>query len=194
MPTDLGHYEPHRAALQKLVGLITKWNRVYNLTAIRNPDEMWRLHIVDSLSLAPHLPAGRLLDVGSGAGLPGLPLAIVRPDLAVASVDSVEKKIAFQRQAAAELGLRNHRAIHGRVERLAEPPFPAITSRAFSSLADFVSLTAGLLADGGAWYAMKGENPQDEIAALPPQHRCETHPLDVPGLEAARHLVVIRRG
>lgn len=175
--------------LRALVGLITKWNKVYNLTAIRDPDDMWRLHILDSLSLSPHLPAGRLLDVGSGAGLPGLPLAIVRPDLEVVSVDSVEKKVIFQRQAATELGLTNHRAIHARVEALALQPFPAITSRAFASLTDFVQITQPLLAPDGAWYAMKGDAAKDEIAALGGGYRCETIPLVVPGLDARRHLI-----
>jgi 16S rRNA (guanine527-N7)-methyltransferase len=187
--SDLGEHEAHRARLQQYVALVAKWNKVYNLTAIRDEPQMWTLHVLDSLSLSPFLPAGRVLDVGSGAGLPSLPLAVVRPDLAFTSVDSVEKKIAFQRQAAAELGLDNHHAVHARVESLAEPPYPAITSRAFASLADFVAGTRHLLAPGGCWYAMKGDAALDEVAALPKEIQAKTHTLSVPGLDAKRHLI-----
>lgn len=184
------------ARLLQFVELIRKWNRVYNLTAITDPAQMVTSHVLDSLALQRFLPTGAMLDVGSGAGLPGLPLAIANPALLVTSVDAVDKKIVFQRQVTAELALTNVEVIHGRVEALGAhlQPFMTIVARAFASLADFTNLTRALLAPGGRWYAMKGAVPEQELAALPESVQLVAiHPLDVPGLGAARHLIVLEK-
>ena len=180
--------------------LLTKWNQVYNLTAVRKPAEMLTHHLLDSLAALPPLtrhlgdrPA-RVLDVGSGGGLPGVVLAIMQPRLDVTCVDTVGKKASFIRQVAAELKLPNLSAAHARVEDLRLKPFDVITSRAFASLADFTRLTRQLLADDGVWMAMKGKDPSDEIAALPPEWDVfHVEQLTVPGLDAERCLVWIRR-
>lgn len=173
--------------------LLEKWNRVYNLTAIRDPLQMVSSHLLDSLAVAPHIPDGSLLDVGAGAGLPGIPLAIARPALTVTLIDASEKKAAFMRQAATELGLRNVEIVHGRVETWTPPQrFAAIVSRAFASLADFANAVRHLLAPNGALYAMKGRRPDAEIAALPREFRVrEVIELAVPGLDAERCLLVM---
>jgi 16S rRNA (guanine527-N7)-methyltransferase len=191
---DLAGFESARPQLVHFVEMLTKWNRVYNLTAVRDPPAMWTHHVLDSLTLAPHLPKGvRLLDVGSGAGLPGLVLALVRPDLSIVSIDAVNKKTSFQRQVAAELAITNHVAHHTRVEDYRDEPFPFITARAFASLADFLHLTRPLLnAETGTWLAMKGEIPAAEMADLPTDVTVETHALRVPGLTAQRHLIKLR--
>jgi 16S rRNA (guanine527-N7)-methyltransferase len=184
--------------LAAYLALLVKWNKVYNLTAIRDPREMITHHLLDSLAVLPELEknsalAGRCLrlaDVGSGAGLPGIVLAIVRPAWSITSVEAVEKKAAFQRQAKIELGLANL-AIHGgRVEELRDT-FDAAISRAFASLADFVGL-AGHLAP--CLWAMKGVYPADELAALPAGWRlAASQELSVPGLGAQRHLLRLER-
>lgn len=172
--------------------LLVKWNKVHNLTAVRDPMEMVKLHLLDSLTVLPFLGIKRLVDVGSGAGLPGIPLAIVRPDLEVTSLDSSHKKIAFQRQAKAELGLDNLELYCGRVEQYQpKEKFEAVISRAFSDLAEFVRLTAHLLADGGVWLAMKGVHPYEELAQINTLG-ITIEPLRVPGLDAQRHLVMMR--
>ena len=195
-----------RKRLLAYLDLIARWNRVYNLTAVREPAQMLSHHLLDSLAawspLSRHLhtrgaDAGtaRILDVGSGAGLPGVVLAIVERRWEVTCVDAVAKKAGFIRQAAAELGLPNLKAVHARVEDLpADPPHDLITSRAFASLCDFVTLTSGLLAPSGCWVAMKGRVPQDEIDSLPPGvEMFHVEPLAVPGLDAQRCLVWMRR-
>lgn len=179
-------------AYQRLIG---KWNQVHNLTAIRDPAQMVTLHLLDSLAVLPHLgePAN-LADIGSGAGLPGVALAIARPSLPVTVVDANQKKATFLEQAKAELGLASLEVVCERVEpwRPARA-FEAVISRAFAALADFVSLAGHLLAPGGRMLAMKGVNPVDEIAQLPRTHRVDqVIALRVPGLDAERHLVVIR--
>ncbi|MFN4116937.1 MAG: 16S rRNA (guanine(527)-N(7))-methyltransferase RsmG [Inhella sp.] len=178
------------------LALLAKWNKVYNLTAVREPDSMLRLHLLDSLAALPPLrrhtqgQPTRVLDVGSGGGLPGAAFAIAAPELAVTCVDTVAKKARFVTQVGAELGLKNLRAEHARVEELGAAPFPVITSRAFASLADFVSLTRGLLAPGGVWMALKGQQPTDEIAALPADIEVfHVEQLAVPGVDAQRCLV-----
>jgi 16S rRNA (guanine527-N7)-methyltransferase len=180
---------------QKLIdylNLLVKWNKVHNLTAVRDIDEMVTLHLLDSLVVLPHVQAGNLLDVGSGAGLPGIPLALVRPDLNVTLLDSNQKKSTFQRQAKAELGLDNLQVVCSRVEVFQpEKKFEQIVSRAFSDLAEFVRLTSHLLADQGRWLAMKGVYPYDEIAQLQ-DVTVDVVPLTVPGLEAQRHLVFMK--
>ena len=174
--------------------LLLKWNRVYNLTAIRRPEEVLTHHLLDSAALVPRIDADatRILDVGCGGGLPSVPIAILRPDLQVTGIDAVGKKAAFVNQAAIELSLRNLHAVHGRVERL-KGAWELITSRAFASLADFTALTRPLLAPGGRWLAMKGVIPDDEIAALPAGVAVEhIEPMTVPGLAERRHLIVLR--
>jgi 16S rRNA (guanine527-N7)-methyltransferase len=179
--------------LMAYLELMAKWNRVYNLTALRSPGEWVTHHLLDSLSVLPHIRGPLLVDVGSGAGLPGLVLAMVRPDWRVVSVEAVDKKAAFQRQVAAELALTNVRVEGCRVEDLAlEHGADTIVSRAFSSLVDFVRLTQHLLKPGGQWVAMKGRLPQQEIAALPESVRVrEIIELSVPGLAAERCVVLI---
>lgn len=180
--------------------LLLKWNKVYNLTAIRNPQEVITHHLLDSLAVLPHLASlTRLADIGSGGGLPGVVLAIVHPGLIVNSIETVGKKASFQQQAKIELGLGNFSVLNKRVEHVAADSLPGgaadgVISRAFSSLADFVNLSGHLVADGGALYAMKGVNPTDEITALPAGWAVTaTHALTVPGLDAERHLLIIRR-
>lgn len=174
------------------LAVLQKWNRVHNLTAVRNPDDMVTLHLLDSLSVLPYIESGRLLDVGSGAGLPGIPIALARPDLQVTVLDSNHKKASFMRQAKAELGIDNLEIICGRVEQFhPSQPFQQIISRAFSDLAEFLRLTRHLLAENGRWLAMKGVYPYDEIAQLAGV-AAEVHALVVPGLAAQRHLVVFR--
>ena len=182
--------------------LIGKWTRVYNLTAVREPAEMMTLHILDSLAAIPplrrHLQqaglgrGGRLLDVGSGAGLPGVVIAICCPELSVSCVDTVAKKAAFIKQAALALKLPNLQGLHSRVENIAQP-FDVICSRAFASLADFTQWSVGALAPAGVWMAMKGRQPADELAALPPSVEVfHVEQLRVPGLDAERCILWLR--
>jgi len=175
------------------LALLDKWNRVYNLTAVREPERMVSHHLLDSLAAAPHFAGPAVLDVGSGGGLPGIPLAIARPDLQVTLIDSIAKKTAFLLQAKAELGLANVTVVTGRVEDFRpEAGFDAVTSRAFSDLKEFVTLTRPLLKPEGRWLAMKGLYPNEEIAVLPDDVKVSAdHALHVPGLDASRHLIVL---
>jgi 16S rRNA (guanine527-N7)-methyltransferase len=184
-----------REKLLAYLQLMAKWNRVYNLTALRNPGEWVTHHLLDSLSVLPHIRGPVVADVGSGAGLPGLVLAIVRPDWQVISVEAVDKKAAFQRQVAAELALANVRVEGGRVESVVlECSADTVVSRAFSSLVDFVNLTRHLLKPGGQWAAMKGKKPLEEMAALPPDVRVSNIAnLKVPGLNAERCVVLMEK-
>ncbi len=178
--------------LLSYLDLLLKWNKTYNLTALRDPLQGLTHHLLDSLAILPWVNEASLLDVGSGGGLPGIPLAIARPQLAVTLVDAVQKKISFLQQAAIELQLPNVQAVHARVETLSGA-YPLITSRAFAELGDFVGLTRHLLAENGRWLAMKGVRPDAEIAALPPDVEVEAiQSLAVPGLDAERHLVIIK--
>ena len=182
--------------------LIGKWNKVYNLTAVRDPAEMLTHHLLDSLAavapLQKHLQgrglaAASLLDVGSGAGLPGVVLAICCPTLAVTCVDTVGKKAAFIKQAALALGLGNLTGLHARVETITQP-FDVICSRAFASLADFTSWSQAALAPGGVWMALKGKHPTDELAMLPPNVTMfHVEPLAVPGLAAERCIIWLQK-
>ncbi len=190
--------------LLRFLALLQRWNRVYNLTALRDPDQMLSHHLVDCLALLPalqrhaceaNLPALRVLDVGSGGGLPGVVLACLQPGWSVHCVDTVAKKAGFIRQAAAELGLRNLEALHARVEAL--PPgagrYDLITSRAFASLADFTRLSTPLLAERGVWVAMKARLQPSEINELPSAVSLfHVEQLQVPGLDATRCLVWMR--
>ena len=182
------------------LALIQKWNKVYNLTAVRDPQEMLSHHLLDSLGVvAPLLrhAAGRplrILDVGSGAGLPGVVIAICCPEFSVDCVDTVGKKAAFIQQAAVALKLPQLRGLHDRVERLAGP-YDLICSRAFASLSDFITWSGGALAPDGAWMAMKGKHPADEIASLPANvHVFHVEQLAIPGLEAERCIVWMKKG
>lgn len=186
---------PARAKLLAYLDLIGKWNRVHNLTAVRGPERMVVLHLLDSLAVLPHVAgAGTLLDVGTGAGLPGIPLAIARPDLAVTLLDASHKKATFLRQAKAELALANAEVACERVERWRPARgFDVVVSRAFAELADFVAQAGHLVAPGGVMLAMKGVHPFEEIAKVPPSHRVETVvELHVPALDAQRHLVLLK--
>ncbi|MDR0577565.1 MAG: 16S rRNA (guanine(527)-N(7))-methyltransferase RsmG [Candidatus Accumulibacter sp.] len=183
-----------REKLPAYLALLYKWNRAYRLTALKEEQAVGG-HLLDSLAILPFVPAaGRLLDVGSGGGAPGIPLAIARPELAVTLLDGNSKKAAFLRQAAIELELANISVHTGRVEQYhPESGFAAIVSRAFAELAEFAALSRHLLAEGGRWLAMKGVWPRGEIARLSGVARVEAvHPLAVPGVEGERHLVVMR--
>jgi len=181
------------------LGLIGKWNKVYNLTAVRDPAEMLTHHLLDSLAVVTPLRrqtgggAARLLDVGSGAGLPGVVIAICCPEVSVTCVDTVSKKAAFVQQAAATLKLPNLRGLHARVESITEP-YDIVSSRAFASLADFANWSRGALAGEGVWLAMKGKHPADELEALPPDAEVfHVEQLAVPGLDAQRCIVWMRK-
>ena len=188
-----------QARLLGFVALLKKWNRTYNLTAIRDEAEMLTQHVLDSLSILPVLPesvlAGRRwADVGSGAGLPGIPLAIACGNLDMTLIESVEKKSAFQRQAKIELGLRNLTVANGRVENVAGGNFDAVVSRAFAELGEFVRLAGHLLAPGGRLYSMKGRLQYSELETLPKGwNKKATVTLAVPGLAAERHLIVLEK-
>jgi len=174
--------------------LLLKWNKTYNLTALRDPDQAISHHLLDSLAILPHVGSGPLLDVGSGGGLPGIPLAIARPELAVAMVDTVQKKASFLQQASIELGLKNVTVHHARVEEM-QGQYAQISSRAFAKLDLFVSLTRHLPAPDGRWLAMKGVRPDAEIATLPAGIVVDAIiPLTVPGLDAERHLIILKAG
>jgi 16S rRNA (guanine527-N7)-methyltransferase len=187
--------ETQQHALLAYLALLAKWNRVYNLTAIREEALMVTHHLLDALAVLSHVACSRLLDVGSGAGLPGIVLAIMRPDLEVVSVEAVDKKCSFQMQAKAELGLKNFQVRHARIEQLAEAPaFDGIISRAFSELECFVAVSQHLLATKGYLYAMKGVYPSAEIEKLPEAFVVDrVIQLEVPELHAARHLLIIQR-
>lgn len=185
------------AAQKKLLDfrtLLLKWNKTYNLTALRDPAQAISHHLLDSLVILPHVVEGNLLDVGSGGGLPAIPLAIARPELSVTMVDTVQKKATFLQQAAIELALPNVTVHHARVETMTGQ-YSQISSRAFAELGLFVSLTRHLLMPGGRWLAMKGVNPAAEISALPADIVVEAViPLTVPGLDAERHLIILKAG
>ena len=183
------------AKIAEYAALLDRWNKTYNLTSVREIPRIVSLHLLDSLALLPYLHAGTLLDVGSGAGLPGIPVAVMRPDLQVTLLDANSKKSAFQQQAVIELGLANVAVVCRRVEQYQAPAgFSQIVSRAFSELADFVGLTGHLLAEGGRWLAMKGVYPEQEIGRLPQNVAVEVvHKLRVPGVDGERHLVVMKQ-
>ena len=190
--------DAQRAKLAAYLALLAKWNKTYNLTAIREPARMVTHHLLDALAVVPHLPANadlRILDVGSGGGVPGIPLAIARPDAYVAMIDSNHKKAAFLLQAAIELGLPNVESHAVRVEDYAPAaPFDVVISRAFSDLAAFASVAAPHVAPHGKMFAMKGVHPDEELAALPQEFVVLAAPaLQVPGLDASRHLIIMQR-
>ncbi|WML89783.1 16S rRNA (guanine(527)-N(7))-methyltransferase RsmG [Thiothrix lacustris] len=181
--------------LNRYLQLLQRWNKVYNLTAVRDPAEMQSLHIADSISVAPYLRGETCLDVGSGAGLPGIPLAILQPERHFTLLDTNGKKTRFIQQAVLELGLKNVTVIQTRVESW-QPAghFDAIISRAFASLRDFVTFTGKHAGENGILYAMKGRYPASELAELPMGWQMTAqHPLHVPGLDAERHLLELQR-
>jgi 16S rRNA (guanine527-N7)-methyltransferase len=175
--------------------LLHKWNSAFNLTAIRDPREMLVKHLFDSLAMHPFVDAQRLADLGTGPGLPGIPLAIAKPSLHVALVESNGKKARFLRQAVRELGLDNARVLESRAEQVAEPgAFDAITARALDRLAGIIAVGGHLLQPDGRLLAMKAARIDEEAAELPAGWQVQAvHPLRVPGLDAARHLVVVAR-
>ncbi len=187
--------------LMAYAALLDKWNRVHNLTALRDREKILTHHLLDSLAVLPWLTADRLLDVGSGGGLPGIPLAIARPELAVTLLDSNQKKTAFLRQAVIELGLPNVEVHAGRAEQFHASPaatlktpqhYSGIIARAFAETAQLVALTQHLLAPQGRWYVMKGVYPHEELARLPVGAQLlSAHALQVPGLAAERHLLIL---
>jgi 16S rRNA (guanine527-N7)-methyltransferase len=200
---ELALDEAQITALLDYVDLIQKWTRVYNLTAVRDPQDMLTHHLLDSLAVVRPLrqqlaalgrdESVRVLDVGAGAGLPGVVLAICCPSMTVHCVDTVAKKAAFVQQAAVSLKLPRLRGIHARVESLTEP-YDLVCSRAFASLADFTQWSVGALAPQGVWMAMKGKHPAAELLALDPAVQVfHVEPLQVPGLDAERCLVWMRR-
>lgn len=173
--------------------LLLRWNAAYNLTAVRDPDEMVTRHLLDSLAVLPYVQGARLADIGSGAGLPGIPLALARPFDEVLLVDSNGKKARFLREAVRRLGLTQARVAEARVEAV-QGQFDCVTARAFATLADMLAWGGHLLAPGGLWLALKGRFPQDELEQVPPGFRVEAiERLRVPGLDADRHVVAIRR-
>ena len=178
--------------LLSYLALLDKWNKVYNLTAVREPLEMVTLHLLDSLSVLPYIKGPRLLDVGSGGGLPGIVLAICLPQLRVTSIDTVQKKTIFMRQVKGELGLDNLEVVHARVEAFETEPFDQIISRAFAEIGLFIELTRHLMAKNGHWLAMKGVSPQHNLALLQ-GIKSTIHPLSVAGLQAERHLAIIEQ-
>ncbi|MCW5620489.1 MAG: 16S rRNA (guanine(527)-N(7))-methyltransferase RsmG [Burkholderiales bacterium] len=192
------HLDLDEDAQQRLLtylALLQKWNRVYNLTAIREAGKWVSHHLLDSLSVLAHLPVGSVVDVGTGAGLPGIPLAIAEPQRRVVLLDSNHKKGAFLQQVVIECGLRNCQVHIGRAEEWQPASiFDGAISRAFSDLAGFVEATRYLVGEGGWLAAMKGVHPDEELAQLPAGVTVEkVQPLEVPGLRAARHLVLLRR-
>ena len=176
--------------------LLARWNRTYNLTSVREPREMLRRHLLDSLAMQRFVDAGPLADLGAGPGLPGIPLAIADPGLAVTLVDSNGKMSRFQREAVRTLGLANVRVLQSRAENVAEPgAYRLLTARALDRLAGILEVGGHLLAPGGRLLALKGQRPDEEIAELPPGWTATAvHELRVPGLEGQRHLVEVTRG
>ena len=184
-----------RSSLLEYCELLIKWNKTFNLTSVDDPEQMISLHLLDSLAVLPFLPAGRVLDVGTGAGLPGIPLAIARPEQKFVLLDSNGKKTRFLVQASGQLGLENVEVVNQRVEQYqAHELFDVIISRAFSSLGQFLSACNHLLSPRGQFLAMKGKLPEDELHDLPDGFQLESSvELKIPGLEAERRLLMLRR-
>ena len=182
-----------QSKLVAYVRLLEKWNRTYNLTAVRDLEQMISRHLLDSLAILPYLKGRRVLDIGTGAGLPGIPLALARPDLEFVLLDSNAKKTRFVTQACAELGLKNVEVVNIRVEKYhPEALFDTIVSRAFSTITDMLVASRPLCAPAGQYLAMKGVYPQEELAVIPPGYAVSGVPaLVIPGLPAARHVAII---
>lgn len=189
---DLAVSDEAQQKLLAYLSLLQKWNKVYNLTAVRDPLEMVTLHLLDSLSILPFVNSKNILDVGSGGGLPGVVLAICKPELQVTTIDTVQKKVIFMRQVKGELGLNNLTPVHARVENFKPTdPFEQVISRAFSEIGLFIELTQHLIEKNGQWLAMKGVIPATELEGLVMQP-VNILPLKVAGLDAERHLLVFK--
>jgi len=192
---EVEYSSEQRDMLLAYLQLLMTWNRAYNLTAIRDPGEMIKLHLLDSLAVLPHLSGKRLIDVGTGAGLPGIPLAIMCPERDFTLLDSNGKKTRFLFQARCDLGLSNLKEINSRVEsHRPEVPYDAVLSRAFTSVADMVNKCSHLLSPEGLFLAMKGKFPQSELSEVGKDYKVNaSHTLQVPGVDGERHLIVISR-
>ncbi|MDO8704843.1 MAG: 16S rRNA (guanine(527)-N(7))-methyltransferase RsmG [Sulfuricaulis sp.] len=183
---------PAREQLLNFLGLLEKWNRTYNLTAVRDPEQMVPRHLLDSLTVLPYLQGPQVLDIGTGAGLPGIPLALARPDLEFTLLDSNAKKTRFVTQAVHELGLKNVVVVQERVEKFhPEKKFDTLIARAFASIPDMLAASRHLCAPRGRFLVMKGVFPQEELAAVTDGYRAEVKALHIPGLDAARHVVIL---
>ena len=183
---------PVQKKLLNFLELLEKWNRAYNLTAVRDPEQMVPRHLLDSLTVLPYLQGPRVLDIGTGAGLPGIPLALARPDLEFTLLDSNAKKTRFATQALHELGLKNVVVQQERVEKFhPETKFDTLIARAFASIPDMLAASRHLCAPRGQFLIMKGVFPQEELAAITDDYRSEVKALRIPGLDAARHLVIL---
>lgn len=181
-----------RERLLAYLQLLAKWNSAYNLTAVRDPAEMVTRHLLDSLAIAPYLRGPRVLDIGTGPGLPGIPLAVLRSDLQFTLLDANAKKTRFVVQAVGELALKNVEVVQTRVENYRPAQkFDTLMSRAFASIADMLAGARHLCAPGGRFLAMKGVSPEEELQALPAGYDIEVLALAVPGLDAARHVVIV---
>ena len=193
--TELALSDQQKQQLLALVGLLHKWNKAYNLTSVREPEAMLVKHIMDSLVVSPWLQGQRFIDVGTGPGLPGLPLAIINPDKQFFLLDSLGKRIRFIRQVIMELGLKNVVAVQSRVEEFHdETGFDGVLSRAFASLNDMLSWCRHLPAPQGVFLALKGLYPQDELESLLSGFELvSAHRLDVPQLDAERHLIIVKK-
>ena len=192
---EVEYSSKQRDMLLAYLQLLMTWNKAYNLTAIRDPGEMIRLHLLDSLAVLPHISGKRLIDVGTGAGLPGIPLAIMCPERDFTLLDSNGKKTRFLFQARCDLGLSNLKEINSRVENhQPEVPYDAVLSRAFTSVADMVKKCSHLLSPEGLFLAMKGKFPQSELSEVGKDYKVNaSHTLQVPGVDGERHLIVISR-
>ncbi|AOY89431.1 16S rRNA (guanine(527)-N(7))-methyltransferase RsmG [Marinobacter salinus] len=192
---DVSLTDAQQSQLLDFLALLNKWNRAYNLTAVRDERDMVSRQLLDSLSILPWVTTGHLLDVGAGGGLPGIPLAIALPERKFTLLDSNGKKTRFLNQCVLELGLENVDVIHGRAEDCKpERPFTQISSRAFTALENLVHWCSDLLANEGEFLAMKGQFPDDEVAALPAGWQVKSHHfLEVPGADGERHLLVVAR-
>jgi len=187
--------DEQQVKLQRYVELLVKWNKVYNLTSVRDPSEMVNRHVLDSLTLLPYLKGDSLLDVGTGAGLPGIPIAIAFPEIAVTLLDTNSKKTRFLQQAKAELGLDNVTVVHARVEEATLPKFAMVTARAFATIKDIIDLTGRHCDDAGSLLLMKGVRPDDELEAIGGGFKLhDVVTLDVPECDGQRHLVRIVKG
>lgn len=192
---DLSLTEQQLLKLEHYVELLAKWNKVYNLTSVRDPQEMVSRHILDSLSILPYLNGESLLDVGTGAGLPGIPVAITHPDIAVTLLDTNSKKTRFLQQAKAELGLDNITVVHARVEQADLPKFAMVTARAFATIEDIIDLTGQHCDDAGSLLLMKGVRPDDELKSIGKGFKLQdVVTLDVPDCDGERHLIRIVKG
>ena len=191
----LPHGDAQIAKLEQFIALLIKWNKVYNLTAIRDARQMVTHHLLDSLAIVPYVEGKRVLDVGSGAGFPGIPLAVFKPEASFTLLDSNRKKTRFIAQAAIELGLKNIEVVTSRVEVCEfDKPFDTIVTRAFASVDKILALTCSHCAEGGQLLLMKGVVPEQELKQLPkPFALKRVIPLEIPNLEGQRHLIVLEK-